>query len=147
MNNTTKSEYWLKMAEEDLKDSFIDLENGRFPSSVFHSQQCCEKVCKSILSFLGIDPGKTHFPSSVMEILVIRGNKYQLKKEEIEMLDKIVNYSKLLESQKEFPRYGWESVERIIMPSEIYDADKANLFLRTAEEVMNLGRRFLKRPE
>jgi len=44
-----KSEYWLKMAEEDLKDASLDIENSRFPSSVFHSQQCAEKVCKAIL--------------------------------------------------------------------------------------------------
>jgi HEPN domain-containing protein len=39
-----KSEYWLKMAEEDLKDASLDIENSRFPSSVFHSQQCAEIV-------------------------------------------------------------------------------------------------------
>jgi|GEM_PF-4386636 len=37
MKNKTKSEYWLKMAEEDLKNSSIDMENNRFPSVVFHS--------------------------------------------------------------------------------------------------------------
>ncbi len=44
MKNNTKSEYWIKMAEEDLKDASIDLENSRFPSSVFHSQRCTEKA-------------------------------------------------------------------------------------------------------
>jgi HEPN domain-containing protein len=65
MKKKVKSNYWLKMAEEDLKDAIIDLENKRFPSAVFHSQQCCEKVCKAILSFMGIESGKTHFPSAV----------------------------------------------------------------------------------
>ncbi|NJD78110.1 MAG: HEPN domain-containing protein [Candidatus Methanoperedens sp.] len=98
-----KSEYWLKMAEEDLKDASLDIENSRFPSSVFHSQQCAEKVCKAI-----------------------------------------VNFSKLLESQKESPRYGWETVDKIIMPSEIYDANKAGALFNNAKEVMELGRKFLK---
>src|SRR5574341_1017218 len=144
MKNKTKSGYWLKMAEEDLKDASIDMQNNRFPSAVFHSQQSCEKVCKAILSSLGIEAGKTHFPSSLIELMVIRGNKYQLQRDDLEALEKIVNFSKLLESQKESPRYGWETVDRIIMPSEIYDANKAEVLFKNAEEVMRLGRRFLK---
>jgi HEPN domain-containing protein len=114
-----KSEYWLKMAEEDLKDASLDIENSRFPSSVFHSQQCAEKVCKAILSSLGIESGKTHFPSSVLELMVMRGNKFQLS------------------------RHGWETVDKIIMPSEIYDANKAGALFSNAKEVMELGRKFL----
>lgn len=97
-----KTEYWLKIAEEDLKDASLDIENTRFPGSVFHSQQCAEKICKAILSSLG----------------------------------RIVNYSKLLESLKESPRYGWETVDKIIMPSEIYDEVKANALFLNAKEVM-----------
>ncbi len=138
-----KSEYWLKMAEEDLKDASLDIENSRFPSSVFHSQQCAEKVCKAILSSLGIESGKTHFPSSVLELMVMRGNKFQLSRQDLETFDRIVNFSKLLESQKESPRYGWETVDKIIMPSEIYDANKAGALFNNAKEVMELGRKFL----
>ena len=140
----SKSEYWLKMAEEDLKDASLDIENSRFPSSVFHSQQCAEKICKAILSSLGIESGKTHFPSSVLELMVIRGNKFQLSTKELETIVRIVNYSKLLESQKESPRYGWETVDKIIMPSEIYDETKAGALFMNAKEVMELGRKFLK---
>jgi HEPN domain-containing protein len=60
-----KSEYWLKMADEDIKDASLDIENSRYPSSVFHSQQCAEKVCKAILSSLGIESGKTHLIKSL----------------------------------------------------------------------------------
>ncbi len=140
-----KTEYWFKMAEEDLKDASLDIENSRFPSSVFHSQQCAEKVCKAILSSLGIESGKTHFPSSILELMVIRGNKFQLSTREMDTIVRIVNFSKLLESQKESPRYGWETVDKIIMPSEIYDANKAGALFMNAKEVMELGRRFLKR--
>ncbi len=139
-----KSEYWMKMAEEDLNDASLDIENSRFPSSVFHSQQCAEKVCKAILSSLGIESGKTHFPSSVLELMVMRGNKFQLLNKELEILYRIVNFSKLLESQKESPRYGWETVDKIIMPSEIYDANKSVALFNNAKEVMELGRKFLK---
>ncbi len=76
--------------------------------------------------------------------MVIRGNKYQLSTKEMETLNRIVNFSKLLESQKESPRYGWETVDKIIMPSEIYDANKASALFMNAKEVMELGRRFLK---
>ena len=91
-----KSEYWLIMAEEDLKDASLDIENRRFPSSVFHSQQCAEKVCKAILSSLGIESGKTHFPSSVLELMVMRGNKYQLSSKNMETLGRIVNFSRFI---------------------------------------------------
>jgi hypothetical protein len=49
-----------------------------------------------------------------------------------------------LESQKEFPRYGWETVDGIITPFEIYDAQKAHLFYANAKEVLKLGRQFLE---
>lgn len=144
MKNKAKSEYWIEMAEEDMKDAAISLKNHRFPSAVFHSQQCCEKVCKAILAFLGIEAGKTHFPSSVIELMVIRGNKYQMLNKDIETLERIVALSRVLESQKEFPRYGWEMVDKIIMPSEIFDANKTTSFFKNAEEVVKLGRIFLK---
>lgn len=125
--NHGKIRILLKMAEEYLKDASLDIDNSRFPSSVFHSQQCAEKVCKAILSSLGIESGKTHFPSSVLELMVIRGNKYQLSPKEMETIGQ-----------------GWETVDKIIMPSEIYDANKANALFMNGKEVMELGRKFLK---
>jgi len=145
MDNKTKAKYWMKMAEEDYIDAKIDLEHERFHSSVFHSQQCCEKVCKAILAFLGIEPGKTHFPSFVIETMVLRGNKYELDEESIKILEKIVLLSSILESQREFPRYGWETRDRIIMPSEIYDKTKAEALIGNAEEVLDLAKKFFQK--
>jgi HEPN domain-containing protein len=76
--------------------------------------------------------------------MVMRGNKYQLSSKNMETLGRIVNFSKLLESQKESPRYGWETVDKIIMPSEIYDENKATALFMNAKEVMEFGRKFLK---
>ncbi|MFQ6051151.1 MAG: HEPN domain-containing protein [Candidatus Hydrothermarchaeota archaeon] len=142
MKNTDKAYYWLKMAEEDYKDAKISIENKRFPSAVFHAQQCCEKVCKAILVYFGIEPGK-NFPSHQIELRIIRGNKYSLEKEKLEILERIVSLSHILESQKEFPRYGWETVDRIIMPSEIYDATKSTLLFKNGAEVLRLAKNLL----
>lgn len=133
------------MAEEDFVDAKIDLEHKRSHSAVFHSQQCCEKVCKAILAFFGIEAGKTHFPSSEIEFMVIRGNRYGLDKDLLGDLEKIVAFSGVLEGQKEFPRYGWETRDRIILPSEIYDEEKALSLFQNAEEVLRLGRNLFKR--
>jgi HEPN domain-containing protein len=111
MNNLQKAQTWLKMAEEDYKDAKIDLNNFRFPSTVFHTQQCCEKVGKAVLAYLGIEAGKTHFPTTEIELMVLRGNPYKLEEGDLKILSKIVSLAKVLESQKEFPRYGWETRE------------------------------------
>ncbi len=57
-----KSEYWLEMAEEDLKDASLDIENSRFPSSVFHSQQDApKKSAKPSFHLLGLSLEKLIF--------------------------------------------------------------------------------------
>jgi HEPN domain-containing protein len=137
MNNIQKAKEWIKMAHEDLKDAEIDLEHERHPSSVFHSQQASEKVCKAVLLFFGIEPGKTHFPSYEIKSRILRGN-FQLSENQIKVLERIIDLSSVLESQKEFPRYGWETKERIVPPSEIYDEKRAKLLFENAKEVLKL---------
>jgi len=49
----------------------------------------------------------------------------QLDKEQIKLLLKMVDNASSLEEQRSMPRYGWETRDRIIKPSEIYDESKA----------------------
>lgn len=142
MDNAEKSGYWMKMADEDLKDAEIDLEQERYPSSVFHSQQTAEKACKALLLFLGIEPGKTHFPSYEIKSRIMRG-KIEVNEKQGRTLERIVDLSSVLESQREFPRYGWETKERIVMPEEIYDKKRAELLFGNAEEVLELVEEFV----
>ncbi len=45
-----------------LSDALADFKEERYPSSVFHAQQCTEKALKALLAFFGIIHEKTHFP-------------------------------------------------------------------------------------
>jgi len=54
MNNIQKTEDWIMIALEDHSDTIADFNEGRYPSSVFHAQQCTEKALKALLSFFGI---------------------------------------------------------------------------------------------
>lgn len=131
------------MATEDREDAEVDLKHGRYPSAVFHSQQCCEKTCKALLMCLGIEPGKTHFPSYELKSRVLRG-RYRLTRNQLRTIERVIDLSSVLESQKEFPRYGWETKERVILPSEIYDEEKATWLFESAEEVLKLAKNFVK---
>jgi HEPN domain-containing protein len=66
MKNIQKTVDWLEMALDDRADSISDLNEERYPSSVFHAQQCTEKILKSVLYFFGLVHGKTHFPSDIL---------------------------------------------------------------------------------
>jgi len=46
-----KSNNWLEEAEWDLENARILLNNDRFNTVVFHSQQAAEKVVKALLSY------------------------------------------------------------------------------------------------
>ncbi|MFQ6054643.1 MAG: HEPN domain-containing protein, partial [Methanosarcinales archaeon] len=65
MENIQKTKDWIMMALEDIDDAMADFNEKRYPSSVFHAQQCVEKLLKAILSFFGIIHEKTHFSSEI----------------------------------------------------------------------------------
>ncbi|HEY6585790.1 MAG TPA: hypothetical protein VIY97_01350 [Candidatus Methanoperedens sp.] len=44
----------------------------------------------------------------------------------------------IIEGQRSMPRYGWETRDRIIKPSEIYNEEKADEIIRYTVEIMNL---------
>ncbi|MEM4311039.1 MAG: hypothetical protein QXX95_01440 [Nitrososphaerales archaeon] len=58
-------------------------------------------------------------------------------------LDRIISLSLVLEDQGVIPRYGWETLSRIIKPSEIYDEEKAGLLLENAREVLRLAKKLI----
>lgn len=60
MMNIHKARDWLHMALRELDAANGDLKDGRNSESIQHSQQCAERICKSIISFLGFVLKKTH---------------------------------------------------------------------------------------
>ncbi|MHA1715500.1 MAG: HEPN domain-containing protein [Promethearchaeota archaeon] len=136
-----KIEAGFSMAKDDLEGAEADFHGGRFPSSVFHAQQCCEKIIKGILLYFGIEAGFTRFP---VELLRREVFKRELTDEIRKGLLEIIKYSRALEEQKAMLRYGWETVEKIITPREIYDAEKAKSLLENARYVFRLANNIIK---
>ncbi len=56
------------MALNEFDAAFADFMDERYSESIQHAQQCAERVGKSILSFLGFAPEKTHHPSDYLII-------------------------------------------------------------------------------
>jgi HEPN domain-containing protein len=58
-------------------------------------------------------------------------------------LDRIISLSLVLEDQGVTPRYGWETISRIIKPSEIYDEEKNRLLIENAKEILKIVKRVI----
>jgi len=136
MLNMHKARDWLHMALKEFEAANGDFLAGRNSESIQHSQQCAERVCKSILSYLGFVLKKTHHPSDyiVEEILekpdIIQGSG--LSEDDVRVLIDIATLSSPLEKQGTMPRYGWETKDRIITPDEIYKEEISGMMLENA---------------
>lgn len=134
MNNYSKARDRLKMSLEDLKRGLARYSEGDYPDAVFRFQLSVENACKSILSFLGIEFEKTHFPSILIGRLISdkdRLKRLNLNREQITRLTLLISYASSTESQGSMSRYGWETEERIIMPSEVYTEEVARMLLKS----------------
>ena len=96
MNNIQKTEDWIMMALEDHGESKTDFKDGRFPSSVFHAQQCTEKALKGLVTFFGIAHEKTHFPSEIYN----EEKADELIKYSIEILNLLFLFFSSIKTQK-----------------------------------------------
>jgi len=128
------------MGEEDIEGSESDYREGRYASSVFYAELCAQKSVKGVIVALGFESGKTHRPSLVLRGLIIAG-LVNLREEIMHDLDRLVSLSLVLEDQGVAPKYGWETVDRVIKPSEIYDGEKARLLINNAREVLRIAKK------
>ncbi|MCX8189274.1 MAG: HEPN domain-containing protein [Nitrososphaeria archaeon] len=147
MNNFSKARDRLKMCIENVKRGTARYCEGDYSDSVFRIQLAVEDACKAILSFLGVEFRKTHFPSVIIAKII--SNKERMKKlslntEHVRYLTLIISYASLLETQGSMPRYGWETEERIISPSEVYTMEVARELFNSAIESINYVIRFFK---
>lgn len=140
MKNVQKTKDWLEMALDDMEGAIADFNEGRYPSSVFHAQQCAEKLLKSVLYFFGVFHEKTHFPSDVLVGEVLNNPEttrdLSLSRDQIGFLLAMADNAASIEMQRNMPRYGWETKDRIIKPSEIYDEEKAREIIGRSETVL-----------
>lgn len=140
MRNVQKTKDWLEMALDDMEGAILDFEEGRYPSSVFHAQQCVEKLLKSILYFFGVFHEKTHFPSDVLVGDLLDNPEItrdlNLSSDQVGFLLEMADNAASIEKQRSMPRYGWETKDRIIKPSEIYDEEKAREIIGRSKTVL-----------
>ncbi len=133
----------FSMAQEDLEDAYSSFSNRRYATSVFHAELASQKAVKALITALGFEPGKTHRPTVVLEAL-ISGGLVSLEKHLMEKIDKIVSYTIVLEDQGTTPKYRWETVDRIIKPSEIYSKEISDTLLKNSKKVVELVKSILR---
>jgi len=133
---------WLSMAQEDLEEAFESLNNERYASTVFRAELSAQKAIKALIVALGFEPGKTRRPTLVLKGL-IAGGLVDLKEDLMRKVNEAITYAIVLEDQGTTPRYGWETVDRIIKPSEIYSEDIARALLKNAERVYEIVKTLL----
>ena len=100
----------------------------------------CRKLLKSVLYFFGIFHEKTHFPSDVLVGEILNNPEttrdLSLSRDQIGFLLAMADNAASIGKQRSRPRYGWETRDRIIKPSEIYDEEKAREIMGRSETVL-----------
>jgi len=148
LNNIELIKGWIQLAlrDWDVVES-LNSTVHRGPI-IYHIQQFVEKLCKSIIVSLGFEPPKTHFPSKIIDSILIEielGNlNLQISKKEQEILEKISSLAKSIEDENVRPRYGIRHLDIIILPDEIYSEDQINLFKKDARYISFLVSSFLE---
>jgi len=74
---------------------------------------------------------------------LIAGGLVDLREDLMRKVNEAITYAIVLEDQGTTPRYGWETVDRIIKPSEIYSEDIARALLKNAERVYEIVKTLL----
>ncbi len=128
---------WLSMASEDLNIAIENFNNKRYPTAVFYAELSAQKALKALIVALGYEPGKTHRPTTVLKAL-IAGGLISIEDKLMEKINRAISYAIVLEDQGVTPRYGWETVTRIIKPSEIYSREIAEALIENARKVYAL---------
>lgn len=128
VENTTKAIDWFKMVISDITVSIDNYNNRHYPAAIYAAQQACEKALKGLLTLLGVQFGKTHFPSVILQryLSTVKMNPDTSKK-----TSKIIDLAKTLERERELPRYGLEEDDKIITPQELYAKEDAEHILNT----------------
>ena len=83
--------------------------------------------------------GKTHFPSDLLVGEVLNNPEttrdLTLSRDQIGFLLAMADNAASIEKQRSMPRYGWETRDRIIKPSEIYDEEKASEIMSRSKTI------------
>ncbi|MFB0561399.1 MAG: HEPN domain-containing protein [Candidatus Lokiarchaeia archaeon] len=126
----------LRMALDDLHRCVRSYGLEDYLDCAFRSQLSVENAGKAILSILGVEFEKTHFPSHIISENILSDantvKRLNPSRRQIELLVTLVAYASSLEEQRTMPRYGWETEYEILPPSEIYRKQLTEILLRNA---------------
>lgn len=116
---------------------------------IYHIQQFVEKLLKGLITSLGYEPPKTHFPSRFIDRLLgdyeLGEIDLDLSKEEVDILERIISIAKVVEDEGVKPRYGVHHHNRIILPNELYSTDQIKMFLEDAKFIAESIKQFFKK--
>ena len=87
MTGHERASEWRRFAEGDLKSARVLLKEELFNEVCFHSQQCIEKLLKSILVQHGKQVPKTHRLVDLLEEVLRKGNRWESLRDRCAILD------------------------------------------------------------
>ena len=123
-------EFWVKVAEKEMKRAEDAFSRGDYPDCVFHAQQATEKMAKALLEANGIIV-RDHYVSEKLRGIVN---------------DNLIKNVRWFEEDKkwEISRYPIEKGGEILMPDEIFDREVAEEALNKAKFVVSEIEKILK---
>jgi HEPN domain-containing protein len=138
----------LRMVLDDLRRCVRSYGLGDYSDCVFRAQLSVDNACKAVLSILGVEFERTHFPSHIISENILSDantvKRLNLSRSQIELLVRLVVYASPLEEQRTMPRYGWETEQEIIPPSEIYRKQLTDILLGNALRTLEAVCEFFK---
>lgn len=123
-------------AEEDMKSAKILVDNSIYSKSIYHSQQCVEKMLKSILALNAIIITDEHKVSDKLALLFSKFNQ----------IKEIIQEARKLERHGSRPRYPlfYDPIKPIWEPSKEYKKSDAEEAIFIARKVYTTILEFIK---
>ncbi|MEA2075423.1 MAG: HEPN domain-containing protein [Euryarchaeota archaeon] len=127
---------WIEDAKRDMISAKKLYEAKIFDKSVYHCQQCVEKVVKSVLICFGKFK-KSHYVSAML--------KEEVEIRDLSELEEMVGIAAEMEVHVSMTRYPGISEGRIKLPSEEYGVGDAENAIKKTEEVLKKGEKFVEK--
>ena len=145
MNNGKEFCNRLKKAEIFLNSAKKDFITEDFREVIQNSQSCIELSLKAIISYFA-EPEWIHEPSAqLIKIIKEKNLENMLNKEIINSLYTITQYSKESAPWHSLTIYGADENGIHISVEELYTKEKAEYFLKRAEESFSIAKMFFEK--
>ena len=128
---------YFEEAVKDLSRARRSLEEGDFPDSVFHSQQCAEKAVKAM-----IEARRRYVRNHGPMLGTVFVDAFS--DEWVEEFDRVLDALGWFTEYYTRSRYPFLLRGEVVSPGEFIGREVAEEALKRAEEVMNIARRYLE---